>query len=318
MVYTGGVTVQKRLPRFRRAKTGPFQLQERDYEIIRAIGVHQVVQSTHIDRLFPGGSADNLRRRLQLLYHSGYLARPKAQAGELIYHEGSKHMVYMLAPKGAELVMEHEGLRLPVKADRELAQLKHALLVTDFMVAMHETCEQSEFLRLVPQHEILEQAPAATRADRRPTTWRIDVDYRGSRRVLHLEPDGIFAIAHSQLAPPQDRKFFFLEIDRGTMPVVRSKVEQTSILRKLVAYHATFRAGIHRSRFGIDNMRVLIVGKSRERTATIIEAFQEHLAGKVSPRIFMAADRPALFQSDRGLHLASWVDMEGNTRPLFE
>jgi hypothetical protein len=317
-VYTEGVTSQKRLPRFRRAKTRPFQFQDRDYEIVRAVGLHQVVQSTHIDRLFPDGSPDNLRRRLYHLFHKGYLTRPRAQAGELVYHEGSSHMVYMLAPKGAELVMEREGLRLPIKADRELAQLKHALLVTDFMIAMHETCEQSEFLRLVPQHEILAQAPAATRADRRPTTWRIDVDYRGSRRTLHLEPDGIFAVAHSQLAAPQDRKFFFLEIDRGTMPVVRSSVEQTSILRKLAAYHATFRAGTHRSRFGIDNMRVLIVGKSRERTATIIDAFQEHLGGKVSPRIFLAADRPALFQSARGLHLASWVDMEGKARALFE
>ena len=318
MVYTGGMSVQKRLPRFRRAKTGPFQLQERDYEIVRAIGVHQVVQSTHVDRLFPGASTDNLRRRLQLLYHSGYLARPKAQAGELVYHEGSKHMVYMLAPKGAELVMEREGLRLPLKADRELAQLKHGLLVTDFMVAMHEACTQSEFLRLVPQHEILEQAPAATRADRRPTSWRIDVDYRGSRRALHLEPDGIFAVAHSQLAPPQDRKFFFLEIDRGTMPVVRRRVEQTSILRKLVAYNTTFREGVHRSRYGIDNMRVLIVGKSQKRVATIIEAFNENLEGKIPPRLFLIADRTTQSRTAGGLLRGLWLDMEGRTHTLFD
>lgn len=318
MVYTGGVTVQKRLPRFRRAKTGPFQLQERDYEIIRAIGVHQVVQSTHIDRLFPAGSADNLRRRLQLLYHSGYLARPRAQAGELVYHEGSSHMVYMLAPKGAELVMEREGLRLPLKADRELAQLKHALLVTDFLIAMQEACAQSAFLRLVMQHEILSGAPPATQRDPRPTRWPVDIEYRGTRRPLHLEPDAIFAVEHAGLAPPKNRKFFFLEIDRGTMPVVRSRLEQTFVLRKLIAYGATFRADIHQNRFGMDNMRVLLVGKSRERVDTIIEAFGAHLAGKVSPRLFLATDRQSLVGCENVAQAETWLDLEGTAQALFK
>jgi hypothetical protein len=93
----------------------------------------------------------------------------------------------MLAPKGAELVIEREGLRLPIKADRELAQLKHALLVTDFMIAMQEACAQSEFLRLVTPHEIISGAPPATRRDPRPTRWPVDIEYRGTRRPLHLE-----------------------------------------------------------------------------------------------------------------------------------
>jgi len=311
------MSVQKRLPRFRRGKTRPFQFQERDYEIIRAVGVHQVVQSTHIDRLFPGASADNLRRRLYFLYHNGYLARPRAQAGELVYHEGSNRMVYLLAPKGAQLLLEREGLRAPLRADRELAQLKHALLVTDFMVGMEETCAQSEFLQLVTQQELIAQAPAETQNDRRPSVWRVDVDYRGTRRTLQLEPDGLFAVAHAQIAPPQNRKFFFLEIDRGTMPVVRSRVEQTSILRKLLAYHATYRGGIHRTRYGMDNMRVLIVGKSRERVASIIEAFGEHLAGKVSPRLFLAADRPTLLDGGGGDFTTGWTDMAGEEGSLF-
>ncbi len=317
MVYTERVTSQKRLPRFRRAKTRPFQFQDRDYEIVRAVGVHQVVQSTHIDRLFPDGSTDNLRRRLYHLFHKGSLARPRAQAGELVYHEGSSHMVYMLAPKGAELVMEREGLRLPIKADRELAQLKHALLVTDFMVAMQEACTQSEFLRLVTQHEILSGAPPATQRDPRPTRWPVDVEYRGTRRPLHLEPDALFAVEHAGLAPPKNRKFFFLEIDRGTMPVVRLRVEQTSVLRKLIAYGATFRSDIHQKRFGMDNMRVLIVGKGRERIDTIIQAFGEHLAGKVSPRLFLATDRQSLVGYGNIAQAETWLDLEGQGRTLL-
>lgn len=311
------MSAQKRLPRFRRAKTRPFKLQDRDYEIVRAIGVHQVVQSTHIDRLFPDGSPDNLRRRLYHLFHKGYLARPRAQAGELVYHEGSSHMVYMLAPKGAELVMERESLRLPLKADRELAQLKHGLLVTDFLIAMQEACAQSEFLRLVMQHEILRGALPATQCDPRPSRWPVDIEYRGTRRSLHLEPDAIFAIEHAGLVPPKNRKFFFLEIDRGTMPVVRAQVEQTSVLRKLIAYGATFRAEIHRTRFDMDNMRVLIVGKSRERVDTIIEAYGAHLAGKASPRLFLATDRQSLFGHRDSMMGEAWLDLEGKRKSLL-
>ena len=319
MLYNGRMSVPKRLPRFRRGKTRPFQFQERDYEIVRSIGLLRVAQSAHIDRLFPGASPDNLRRRLYYLFHNGYLVRPKAQAGELVYHEGSSRMVYTLAPKGAQLLMEREGLQVAAKAaDSELPHLKHALLVTDFMVAMHEACAASEHLRLVSQSEILAGAPAATQGERRPSVWRVEIDYRGVRKALHLEPDGIFAIAHAELAPPQDRKFFFLEIDRGTMPIVRGRVDQTSILRKLLAYGATYRAGIHRERFGLDNMRVLMVGKTGERVRGMIDAFQEHLSGKVSPRLFLAADRRALFGNPASLLAARWQDMAGEERSLFE
>jgi hypothetical protein len=52
---------------------------------------------------------------------------------------------------------------------------------------------------------------------------------------------------------------FFLEADRGTMPVVRSGLTQTSFYRKLIAYEATWTQKIHQRHLGIHRFRVLTV-----------------------------------------------------------
>jgi len=61
----------------------------------------------------------------------------------------------------------------------------------------------------------------------------------------------------------------FLEADRGTMPVERTKHSASSITRKLHAYAATWKAGIHRSRFGIPRLRVLTVTTTESRCESI-------------------------------------------------
>ena len=68
-----------RLPRFQRVTTiAPIRLAERDHEIIRLIHRHRFLRSHQIIALL-GGSAQNLSRRLQWLFHHGYLERPRAQ-----------------------------------------------------------------------------------------------------------------------------------------------------------------------------------------------------------------------------------------------
>jgi len=81
-----------RLPRFERvAHAAPIRLTERDHAIIRLIQRHRFLRSDQIIALI-GGSAQNLSRRLQGLFHHGYLERPRAQ---LHYYERSG----LLAPR---------------------------------------------------------------------------------------------------------------------------------------------------------------------------------------------------------------------------
>ncbi len=91
-----------RLPRFRRADAAPLQITDRDVAIIRLVHKHHFLTSEHIAKLIEG-SGQQIRRRLQLLFHHGYLARPRAQL-DYFDRAGSKPMVYGLANAGARLL----------------------------------------------------------------------------------------------------------------------------------------------------------------------------------------------------------------------
>src|ERR1700722_16407368 len=97
-----------RLPRFKRSTTvAPMQLTKRDREIIRAVHRHRFLRSPQIVALIDGGSQPVLRR-LQLLYHHGYLERPPIQL-EYFHQGGSHHMVYGLGNEGAALLKREYG-----------------------------------------------------------------------------------------------------------------------------------------------------------------------------------------------------------------
>src|ERR1700679_1987430 len=98
-----------RLSRFKRASAiTPFQLEERDHEIIRLVHRHRFLRSSQIMSLI-GDSPQQLLRRLKLLYHHGYLERPRAQ---IQYYErgGSKSIAYGLGNKGGELLRPELGI----------------------------------------------------------------------------------------------------------------------------------------------------------------------------------------------------------------
>ena len=103
------------------------------------------------------------------------------------------------------------------------------------------------------------------------------------------------------------RAYFFLEADRGTMPVVRKGLAQTSILRKLICYQETWRQGIQRSYLGISNFRVLTVTTSRERVEHLVEACRS--LGGGGSRLFLFMDQERLSRGD--ILRQEWVNGEG-------
>src|SRR5262245_28482937 len=128
-----------RLPRFQRApEIAPIQLTQRDLGIIRHIHRHRFLRSSHIVALTKG-SAQQTLRRLQLLYHHGYLERPRAQID--YYHRlGSRPLVYGIGTKGAALLRRE--LTVSPNAwqtkNRTVGRvfLEHALLTADVMVTI--------------------------------------------------------------------------------------------------------------------------------------------------------------------------------------
>src|SRR3954454_13832454 len=124
-----------RLPRFKRQRFGKpvLVLQARDLDIVRLAAAYRVLTSDDICALIPG-SDQNLLRRLQKLYHAGYLDRPRTQR-----LRGNQSMVYALGQAGADLVRELTadrvlGAKNWAEKNRQLQHryLEHALMISRF------------------------------------------------------------------------------------------------------------------------------------------------------------------------------------------
>src|ERR1035438_3982656 len=120
------------------------QLTERDRQIIKLIHRHRFLRSDQIVA-FMGGSQQQILRRLNLLYHHGYLERPRAKVR---YDEcgGSTGMAYGLGNKGGVLLKQEFGIAVQPDSWGEKnhvigrVYLEHTLFVADVMVAMELGC----------------------------------------------------------------------------------------------------------------------------------------------------------------------------------
>ena len=235
-----------------------------------------------------GGSPQQLLRRLKLLYHHGYLERPRAQ---IRYYDrgGSRHIIYGLGNKRRAFLKQElnvdfreviRGARRTVAVGRIF--LEHALLVSDVMVALELACRKHDGIRLLYEDEL------ALRSERQPFQWRVKTQ-DGIR--LGVIPDRVFALEYTDQNGQTQRVHFFLEADRGTMPVIRSGLTQTSFYRKLIAYEATWTQKIHQRHLGIHRFRVLTVTTVAARVKSLLEACSQLKRGH---GLFLFADRTVL------------------------
>lgn len=98
------------------------------------------------------------------------------------------------------------------------------------------------------------------------------------------------------------RVYFFVEADRGTIPIFREGLKLSSFARKLRGYAETWQQNIHRKRFGFDRFRVVTVTNTTQRA--------EHLAAaakklKVPPGLFLFTDAISV-QSERDFFFHRW------------
>jgi protein involved in plasmid replication-relaxation len=323
-------TITGRLPRFeRRPRAIPaFETTERDVEIMKIIARHRFITSAQIialiDAMFPGASEQKILRRLQLLYHSGHVARPRAQVDAYKAGGGARPIVYSLGNKGIDYLAANFGFRRAsvdwtAKARTAVrGEIDHSLEITEFMIALEIACRRRGTLQLIHLDEILATtAPVETRQAKRPYQWPVTLRWRGTDVVLHPTPDRFFGIRDLERPEGANRKFFWYEGDRGTQPTTRRTLDKSSMLRKGIGYAESYRRGIHTKRYGLPNIRILTVTPGRQRIGNIIEAYREHVAAFVSPRVFLFADRPGLHRADDFLDYP-WIDAAGEQHRLLD
>lgn len=274
--------MEKRTPRFQRAAVAAMQLTERDRAIIRLVHRHRFLSSRQIIALI-GDSQLQVLRRLKLLYHHGFLERPRAQ---LQYFDapGTRPIVYGLSAKGGMLLKQALGdSSLWSEKNRAIGQifLEHALLVSETMVSVELACRKHG-VRLLYEDEI--DLPVV----KQPFQWRVKIQGGMNLGVI---PDQVFALEYPDQVGQTQRTYFFLEADRGTMPVVRKNLFQTSFHRKLLAYEATWTNKVHQRHLGIPRFRVLTVTTIAARVQSLLEACS-HL--KRGHGLYLFADQSVL------------------------
>jgi DNA-binding Lrp family transcriptional regulator len=237
-------------------------LTSRDGEILKCLQRHRFLRSDHIVAL-SDGSRQQVLRRLQRLFHHGFLERPWCQID--YYQSGSRRIAYGLGNKGAawlkrELSLQFHQLDWQQKSHVGRLFLEHALLVSDIMVAVELACRNRKDIRLLSADEL--QIPNM----REPFQWKVDI---GQRQKCGVIPDRVFGLEFNG-----EQCWYFLEADRGTMPMTRGNLDQTSFQRKLLAYEATWSQNLHRTRFGWQRFRVLTVTTNKQRVQGIIEVCQ--------------------------------------------
>jgi Replication-relaxation len=310
------IAARTRLPRFTRADPSQrhnFQLTQRDIDIVRITADNRFVRSLHISQLLDA-SHEKISRRLASLYHHGYLDRPPAQLE--YYRAGSDKMIYALANRGAQLLIHQHGLELAdvdwsrKNFDAKRAFVLHQLAIVDLRVALILATRARGDLTLIEPRELIAAMPPATRTADKPLAWRVKVQHKGAPHEIGVNPDYAFALRYADAS----RRCYLVECDRGSMPVERAALRQTSIIKKLLTYQRGHKQKMHTRVFDWKAFRVLILTNTATRADNIRAAITRSpdLNGS---ELFYITDRHALAGNDILTH--RWQHASGSTHTLL-
>lgn len=268
-IETAGINQQQRKPKYTRVHSVSFRLQGRDMKIIELIYPHRFLSSDLIVALIPG-SKQGILRRLNFLFHAGYLDRPREQVKP--FQPGSGPMVYALGNKGADLL--HEVFGIPrenvdwTSKNREAKNvfLNHSLMVSTFMASLKLASARQGGIEIIEQEQIVQGEPVLK--------INMSREFKGNVQNLlyDLVPDMVFGLHFLNETPNQNRAFFLLEVDRATMPIMRSNIYRSAFFKKMLGYKHCKITSAFKQTFGFENPRILTLTTSHDRIDNMIKA----------------------------------------------
>lgn len=296
----------------RRDAPAAFQLTSRDLRLLGHVARHRLLSSRHLAAL-DGGSEQNVLRCLRTLFDHGYLDRPQAQLAHVPI-TGPRPMVYALGRRGAQ-ALEHfrQGSDTDWTERNKRAGAKfieHTLAIADFMVALELACIRNPDTKLLNEPDVLALAPERTQYSREPL--RLTVPGLSNKfGVSSVVPDGIFGLSF----PNSTAAYFLFEMDRGSMPVTRTRFDKTSFKRKLAVYWEAFKQGRHTEHFGLKQLRVLTVTESADRADNMVQSVYEVTGGRGS-NFFLFAEKSRFY--GRSPLEAWWTSGKGQLVRLID
>jgi Replication-relaxation len=276
---------------------GPLELLPLDVQIIRHVKRHRFLSAAQLiratdEKKFP------VLGRLEKLFDHGYLNRPKSQ-----WKWGNPlkriDLVYGLAKRGTRYLKELgelESIRIHEKKVGDY-YLEHTLEVAEFMTRLERDLPINVTL------EYLDDGVAPQRAVAQ-CSWTVPIFFRGDLIEVGVVPDRVFS-----LKAGGEILYFCLELDRGTMPVIRTNPAQSSFYRKLLAYHETWRSGLHTEQMGWRRFRVITLTSSAMRKDHLLEVCKEIVINGGSG-LFMFADKET-FENEASVAMMPWLTGDG-------
>lgn len=286
--------------RFTRSEPIPMAITPRDVAILDAVARHRFLDSRQIVALVEG-SPQHIIRRLQKLFLAGYLDRPRAQIN--YYEAGMRPMVYELGRIGRKLLSDSSEAK-PIKRDPVgRFYMEHTLLVAAVSLAFHraEKSRGKKATRAV--------FAAAAGGKPWPFKWSVNVRNKVGPVRVGVCPDLTLAATDEH----GKRLLLFIEADRGTMPITRRSLAQTSFLRKLLAYEATWTQRLTKDSHGAERFRVLTVTRSAARAKKLAETCAEIEGGR---GLFLFTNIAALEKSG-DVFSHEWLSGRGGTDRIF-
>lgn len=258
----------QRRSRFRRTPVGKrVFLTLRDIEIFRTLSRYRYLRSTYLHAFAGGASEKRFKERLGDLFHEGFIDRPEKQ-WECADGRFAP-VVYELGDRVKRVLSENEqggAWATTFLSSNAHRQFLHSLLICECLASMELAALARSDIRFITWPEILARAPECTRDSRIP--------FRIPTAAVAVIPDGLFGLEYHRDGK-RSYRFFALEIDRGTMPVVRADATKTSYLAKLAAYQEIIASNLCKTHWGIPNLFVLTITTSQERMDTILQKFGE-------------------------------------------
>ena len=242
---------------------GRFTLTARDIEILDVVHRYRYLEARHI-RAIVGGSGQQITRRLQGLFHGGYVGRyARRERMRLDLGSGAPLMAYGLETNGARALGRHRiaaaaasgGEPEPVRWRKDYTRrtewfLEHQLMISNFRCVLELALRETSGVDLLcwKQGE--------------DTWFRVAIPGE-QRRVVSVAPDAYFVLRSKGQV-----RHFYLEADRSTE-------ERRRLVHKFIGYWwhlqdpGFLEAGDRRSR-----VNVLFVSTGQRRLRNMINTLE--------------------------------------------
>ena len=295
---------KKSKPQYKKEPEGiNMEITARDEKMLLALYRYNFLDRKQLMFFAESTSVDGIRKRLKYMHHTSFIHR---SSGQKVL--GNRNRIYCLDTKGVEWLRLKYHLPF-TQSDRERYRetsnrmkginLEHAVDTASQLIAFEQAAMARKYASYIPRWRILDRGLAEPLDGPRTRALSMKVRIKWNRTVVDVgvEADDLFGLQFLGADGKHINDFIFLEMDEGTMPIVRSVLSTSSIIKNLRCYSAAKRQNKH-EKFAIPNFRVLFVTTSWDRVKSMQICWRSHREELLSASYFIFTTKTEMADKD--------------------